>query len=282
MWLGVGDYKFVPGIERMRVNNFFCMLVVAGFTWSAGSVVASDIQPLPLDDVDCVKCHYQVAVDVDSQGEAHKELSCQECHEEHPPAGTNTIPDCAMCHDPDDNEHYVVQKCKSCHNPHTPLQVDFTAQDEVQSTCATCHQPKIEEMTARPSGHSEQDCNACHSQHGLEQGQYSTCLDCHEGHSAEMTLPDCLSCHQPHSPAEVAYGDDVSVALCASCHADVAVSFADNPTLHSEMACVECHSETHMNIAACADCHEQPHDEFMHTKFPECLTCHRDPHDLAK
>ncbi len=283
MLLVPGNYGFVLEMERVRVNKLFCMLVVAGFVCTTGSAaVASDIQPLPLSSVDCVKCHYQVVVNVDSHGEAHKELSCLDCHEEHPPLGINVIPECATCHAADDSEHFAIQKCQSCHNPHTPLLIDFTAFDAVQPACATCHQEQIEEMAGNPSGHSEQDCNACHSQHGLQQGQYNTCLDCHEGHSAEMALPDCLKCHQPHSPANIAYGDDVAVSLCASCHEDVAASLQARPTLHSEMACVECHSDQHMNIASCVDCHEQPHDEFMHTKFPECLTCHRDPHDLAK
>lgn len=241
-----------------------------------------DLQPVPLSDADCVKCHYSIAVDLDEHGQAHKELSCMECHEEHPPAGTNTIPDCTGCHAEDDNLHFAVQQCGACHNPHHPLLVDFTASDNARAACASCHQEKIDEMAAKPSAHAEQDCNSCHSQHGLEQGQYQTCLDCHEGHSPEMTLENCLECHKPHSPTDITFGDEVAVELCAGCHEDVAGSLADLPTKHSEMTCVECHSGQHKNKTACVECHDQPHDQYMHTKFPECITCHRDPHNLAR
>jgi len=241
-----------------------------------------DLQPIPLTDEDCVKCHYTIVVDVDAYGEAHKELSCMECHEEHPPAGTKTIPECSSCHAADDDAHFAVQQCGVCHNPHHPLLVDFTASDDARSACASCHQEQVDELAANPSAHSEQDCNACHSQHGLEQGQYQTCLDCHEGHSPAMTLDNCLECHKPHSPLNITFGDTVALELCAGCHQDKATALTTLQTKHSEMACVECHSGKHKNITACVDCHDQPHDQYMHTKFPECITCHRDPHNLAR
>ncbi len=241
------------------------------------------LQPIPLTDADCVKCHYTQAADIDAHGEAHKDLSCMDCHEEHPPEGTNTIPECSNCHDPDDEAHFAVQQpCSVCHNPHRPLLVDFTAPDEVAATCASCHQDKLDEMAASPSAHSEQDCNSCHSEHGLGEGQYQTCLDCHEGHSPEMTVKDCLECHKPHSPTDITFGDSVPATLCASCHEDQADSLKALQTKHSEMACVECHDGKHQSITACVDCHDQPHDEFMHKQFPECITCHRDPHNLAR
>jgi predicted CXXCH cytochrome family protein len=267
------------------MKKILSLLLTAGaILTTAPLVIAGNnaIQPRPLSDDDCVKCHYQIAVDVDSHGQAHKKLSCQECHEEHPPTGTNTIPECSMCHTQDDNEHFTVKKCLLCHNPHKPLLVDFTSIDAAQPACSTCHKEQPEELAANPSGHSGQDCNSCHNQHGLEQGQYQTCLDCHEGHSSAMTTSDCLLCHAPHNPANIAYGEDVPPSLCASCHEDVAAAFKALPTLHSEMACVECHRKKHGNIATCVYCHEQPHDAFMHNKFPECITCHRDPHNLAK
>lgn len=243
-------------------------------------VVAVGLEPLPLDDADCVKCHYGVAVDVDAHGEAHKELSCMDCHEEHPPAGVNIIPDCANCHEGED--HFTLSGCKDCHNPHRPLLIDFSASETVAPACATCHQDKLDELAENPSAHSEQDCNSCHNQHGLAEGQYQTCLDCHEGHTEEMTIADCLKCHPPHSPLNITYEDDIDVALCAACHEDVAESLAARPTAHSEMGCAECHIGEHKFITPCVDCHDQPHDEFMHNKFPECVICHRDPHNLAK
>ena len=250
---------------------------------AADVAAITDLKPTPLSATDCVKCHYSIAVDIDTHGESHKtEVTCLDCHEEHPPEGTNVIPECSNCHDPGDNDHFAVQGCLNCHNPHHPLLLDFTAADNVAPVCATCHEDKLEEMAAKPSAHSEQDCNNCHLQHGLADGKSMTCLDCHEGHSEEMVIADCLQCHAPHSPADVTYPDDVAASLCAACHEDVATLLAGSGTAHAEMGCAECHSEKHKTIPQCTDCHDQPHGEYILGKFPECLTCHRDPHELAR
>ena len=275
------DAVAVEGIETVEATQEAVPAVELEAVDTAIADIA-ELQPMALTGEDCVKCHYTVAADVDAHGYAHKDLSCMECHEEHPPEGTNIIPICSTCHAEDDNVHFAVQQCEACHNPHHPLMIDFTASDEVGPACASCHQEQIDELAANPSAHTEQDCNACHSQHGLESGQYQNCLDCHEGHTPEMTLANCLECHKPHSPTNVTFGDAVAAELCAGCHEDVATSLTALTTMHSEMACVECHGGEHTNITACVDCHEQPHDEYMHTQFPECITCHRDPHNLAK
>ncbi len=277
-----GDLEAIESIDAVDADAVDAAEVDAAMADIADMVDTAGLEPIELTGGDCVKCHYTVAADVDANGYAHKDLSCMECHEEHPPEGTNVIPICATCHAEDDNEHFAVPECGACHDPHHPLMIDFTASEEVGPACASCHQEQMDELAANPSAHTEQDCNSCHSQHGLEEGQYQTCLDCHEGHTPEMTLENCLECHQPHSPTSVTFGDAVPTELCAGCHEDVATSLTALPTMHSEMACVECHGGEHTNIIACVDCHEQPHDEYMHTQFPECLTCHRDPHNLAK
>ena len=260
-----------------------CMTGSALYAAETDAPAAPDdaLKPLPLTDEDCTKCHYAIALDVDEHGEAHKELACTDCHAEHPPTGTNVIPNCSDCHDPDDNAHFAVENCRSCHNPHHPLLVDFTKAEDVAPACAACHEEQVEELAKYPSAHSEQDCNACHNQHGLEKGQSQTCLDCHEPHSADMDLTACLECHSPHSPTNIVFSDSVPVTLCAACHEEQVESLSSHQTKHSEMACVECHGGRHQNITPCVDCHDQPHNEYMHKKFPECITCHRDPHDLA-
>jgi len=246
------------------------------------SAKVSGLKPVPLTNQDCVKCHFAIVKEFDSHGEAHKEVDCLGCHEEHPPEGKNVIPSCADCHDPSENKHFAVKGCTSCHNPHEPLLVNFTKAKEAKPACLTCHQDKGEEMKAHPSAHSEQDCNNCHYEHGLGQGQYQTCLDCHEGHSPEMKVSDCLKCHKPHSPTDITYGSDVPVPLCASCHNDIAAVLEKSKTQHAEMTCVECHDSKHGKIPKCVDCHDMPHDKYIHDKFPKCLECHRDPHNLAK
>ncbi len=243
---------------------------------------ADGLKPVPLSNEDCTKCHFAIVKELDTNGAAHKDVNCLGCHEEHPPEGKNVIPSCSDCHDPSEGEHFKIKGCTPCHNPHEPLQVDFTKIDEAKSACLTCHQDKGEEMKKHPSAHSEQDCNNCHTGHGLGQGQYQNCLDCHEGHLSEMKVADCLKCHKPHSPADVAYGDDIPVQFCASCHDELALTLVKSGSKHADMTCVECHDSTHGNIPSCEDCHDQPHDKYIHDKFPKCLDCHRDPHNLAK
>ncbi len=237
---------------------------------------------IALTDADCVKCHRKEVMDVDENGASHKDVGCTECHLEHPPAGKNCIPQCSMCHMPEDNEHFKVQGCVVCHYPHHPLKIDFTKANPAKPACIACHAEQDAEMKLHPSAHSEQDCNNCHYSHGLGEGQYNTCVDCHEGHSDDMTVSDCLKCHKPHSPTDVTYGDDVAPKLCAACHDTEAGLLAASKTAHHDLACVECHPEHHKNIMQCEECHDQPHDEYIHNKFPKCLDCHRDPHNLAK
>lgn len=243
---------------------------------------AEELKPVPLTNSDCVKCHFDIAKDLDAHGGAHLEVNCTGCHQEHPPSGTNAIPSCSECHDPGENKHFATKGCTSCHNPHHPLELNFTTVAATKPACLTCHPDKGKEMAAHPSAHAEQDCNSCHNQHGLGPGQYQTCLDCHEGHTPDMTIKDCLKCHKPHSPTDITYGDDIPVAFCAACHDDIAATLAKSGTKHSEMRCVECHDGRHGKITPCVDCHDQPHDPYIHKKFPECLTCHRDPHNLAR
>jgi len=239
--------------------------------------------PVPLTDNDCVKCHRAEVADVDANGASHTDVGCTECHLEHPPTGKNCIPECSMCHMPEDNAHFAVPNCVSCHYPHHPLQIDFTkAKPEAKPACIACHAEQDAEMKLHPSAHSEQDCNNCHYAHGLGEGQYNTCVDCHDAHSDDMKAADCFLCHRPHSPTDVTYGDNVAPVMCAACHDSEAGLLAASKTAHHDLACYECHPEHHKNIMQCEECHDQPHDEYIHNKFPKCLDCHRDPHNLAK
>lgn len=233
-----------------------------------------------LGDEDCVKCHLAAVKDVAANGAAHGEMGCQDCHLEHAPLGTDIIPACALCHSADENPHYALANCSGCHAPHHPLLIDFSALTNVKPACLSCHPGQGQQMAAHPSAHSVQDCNACHTAHGLAAGQFLNCLDCHEGHSPTMTVADCGRCHQAHSPVEVTYGD-IPSALCASCHDDIATMLAKSTKLHAKMTCSECHSGQHKAITPCIDCHGEPHG-VMHKKYPNCVECHINPHALAE
>ncbi len=86
-----------------------------------------------LTDADCVKCHINAVKDVAAHGAAHADMGCRDCHLEHPPLGDRVIPQCSLCHAPDETAHYTLDNCVGCHYPHHPLDIDFTALDKRQT-----------------------------------------------------------------------------------------------------------------------------------------------------
>jgi predicted CXXCH cytochrome family protein len=216
-----------------------CML----FGGSTGAALAV-VNPLPLTDQDCLKCHLAEAEAVAGQESAHKnDIGCLDCHESHPPEGKVVIPQCSSCHDSTDNPHFGLQNCTGCHQPHAPLVTDFSALGgNGRPACITCHDDIDKQLVDHPSAHSEQDCTDCHQQHGLAEGQYQTCVDCHDKHSEDMVVKDCLTCHQPHQPTTYAWSDDINTEFCAACHEELVQNFADNGAAHAEnLSCTECH-----------------------------------------
>ena len=261
-----------------------CLLVVVGCmvlcTMSTLFAADSTISE-QLDNRDCLKCHAQEVQDVKNNGARHlTEVTCLDCHQEHPPSGSNAIPLCSQCHDPQVKTHYTVDNCSNCHNPHYPLLMDISSVDaDLKSVCLTCHQQQGEELAKYPSKHAEMSCAECHPKHAT----YQDCLACHEAHgNVEMAYKDCLGCHQPHMPTVVKYDSLIPSPYCGSCHQKEFGLLAENRTKHHELSCVFCHKSQHKVVPECEICHGQPHGEGMHKKFPNCLDCHIDAHALAK
>ena len=243
------------------------------------------VERLPLDDQDCIKCHLGEAGAIAGQESAHKnDIGCLDCHESHPPEGEAVIPECSKCHDPEDSPHFGLTGCTRCHNPHAPLVTDFGEIDEARPVCITCHDDIDNLLTSMPSAHNEQDCTACHNAHGLGEGQYQTCLDCHEKHAPELELADCFRCHQPHQPTGYQWKDGITSAMCAACHEDLVQEFNENGAAHLEnLACTECHA-THPPqedgvIPSCSNCHDPSEKDHYNNK--KCTECHN-PHAPKK
>ena len=229
---------------------------------------------------DCIKCHQQEVRDVEANGAQHlTAVTCLDCHLEHPPGGSNAIPLCSQCHDPETKTHYKVENCVSCHYPHYPLQIDIAdGGTAINPVCLSCHNQQGEEMKSYPSLHSELACAECHPKHAT----YQECLACHEPHSTTMAYQDCLRCHKPHMPTLVKYDDDIPSDYCGSCHEKELGMLATNQTKHHDLLCVYCHKSQHKLVPECVTCHGEPHGSSMHKKFPDCLACHVDAHALAK
>ncbi len=236
-----------------------------------------DFNMVPLEDQDCTKCHPSAVKDINERGGLHQSIGCSECHLEHPPLGSDTIPSCEICHDPEESKHYNIKNCSACHYPHYPTEMDFGEVDA--SACLSCHMAQGKEMEAQPSEHAGLNCTECHPAHR----EWAKCADCHTPHAEEMTHADCLACHKPHSPKEINYADGVPNNYCASCHEDVGNALTSSKKAHSEMGCIECHESEHMAVTQCDGCHNADiHGVSMHERYPLCLDCHSNPHALAE
>jgi len=232
----------------------------------------------------CSGCHEGPVQEIEERGAAHEEVGCTDCHEQHPPSEEGVIPACAVCHGPEDQLHYELENCASCHYPHYPLEMDFAKMDEVKTVCLICHPDQNREMEAYPSEHAGLDCKECHMAHG----EAAACMACHDDpHAEKTTHQDCQRCHKPHMPLEVTYGRDVPPSFCVSCHRRAGKDLAETTTKHHELACVSCHENEHKALPQCGTCHGQPHnfdiygkypDFDIYGKYPDCLRCHENAH----
>ncbi len=273
----------------MKILLNYTLTGLAVLILAASVANAAEAEPV-LSDADCIKCHDELVRTVRGQESAHRDdIGCLDCHKSHPPDGVAVIPRCGMCHDPADMKHFTLQGCKRCHNPHAPVITDFTALEDVAPGCVTCHPQPGRDMKEFPSAHSDQDCNNCHTGHGLKEGKYNTCLDCHEKHADNLTLADCLACHGPHKPSAYIWTDKATASLCAACHEDIAGKFEKEGGAHLDnLRCIECHEKHPPNrdgvIPKCQKCHDP--EENRHFSAEDCTKCH-DPHapmdfDLSK
>jgi len=270
--------------KKMTRKTGSVLVAAAALLLAAGIVRAGETGPdaARLRNSDCVKCHQAVVQEVNDRGARHKtEVTCLECHVEHPPEGENAIPRCSQCHDPGEKSHYrggeAIAGCTKCHNPHSPLEISFAgAGVEVNPVCISCHDQQGSELKNYPSRHSQLSCAECHPRHAT----FKKCQECHEPHGRTMTFADCLRCHKPHMPTVVRYDDKTPSSLCASCHEKEDRMLAGNQSKHHALVCAYCHKGQHKLIPECVTCHGKPHGNDLHRKFPDCLACHGDAHDL--
>ncbi len=236
--------------------------------------VGTPLSAATLEVDDCIKCHTLEPQQIAEDGAAHQfAINCLDCHAQHRPMNANNIPSCADCHVGTD--HYALNSCNGCHNPHTPLKVTLTGELKVE--CISCHSQQGEEIVANPSYHSEVSCNYCHAD---THGYTPDCTTCHASHSPEMVANDCATCHAAHQPTVLAYPATTANQLCAACHVTAFDQLKATTTKHNTTACVDCHANQHPSVASCSDCHGQPHAAGIHSKFPNCGDCHNTAHDL--
>ena len=245
---------------------------------AAPAVVAAPVDSGILSNSDCKKCHTAATKGILENGGLHKTaVTCQDCHEGHPPEIKEIIPSCNQCHE--GKPHYELEGCLSCHsNPHTPKII--TLAENLTDACLTCHAEQKPQLVEFESAHSQLDCTSCHQD---THGKIPSCMDCHAGgHSPEMVQADCGNCHQAHKPLKVTYSDDLASKQCGSCHDMAFTQLMASPTKHRDVSCVTCHKTEHKMVPKCQDCHGEPHPASITAKFKSCGDCHNIAHDLNK
>lgn len=137
--------------------------------------------------------------------------------------------------------------------------------------CVLCHKAQPVTIAARGGKHkTEVGCQDCHTEHPPSgQGAIPACSMCHSG-KAHYELDNCSGCHaDTHAPATLSMQGDQTGA-CLTCHEAEGRQMAQNPSVHAEMACTDCHAE-HKAVPNCMDCHDK-HTEDM--DLAACLSCH--------
>ncbi|WP_429884359.1 cytochrome C [Geoalkalibacter halelectricus] len=264
----------------MKKNNHLHRLGLGAFVllgWLALAVgLPVQAEAAVLQNADCIKCHEAQPREIAEKGRAHKTaIGCMDCHVGHPPAVTDIIPACSMCHA--GTPHFELPNCSQCHtNAHTPL--DLRLAGDLVNECLTCHMPIGQQLAAYPSAHKDVACNFCHAD---THGYIPDCMQCHRPHFAQQTNADCASCHGAHKPLNVVYDDKLADVHCAACHNVAKDELLANPSKHQGLACVACHQEKHKMVPLCADCHGAPHAPGIHARFPDCGSCHNTAHDLV-
>lgn len=133
---------------------------------------------------------------------------CNQCHA-YDPAKPNGFPQI------DQNAHYPVKACLSCHNPHAPKP------SEAPGKCSACHTGIMQTKALSP--HSELECTVCHvtpeahstNPRSIRPGKPQSradCGTCHgensesDRHTKKVDLTThgdgylCWQCHYPHYP----------------------------------------------------------------------------------
>ena len=261
----------------MMKNLFVLLFAGLAFLAMESQLVAAEpavVEPAKLSSDDCIKCHSKPPADIAAAGRKHKtEISCQDCHNGHPPTNRKIIPQCGQCHE--GKAHFKLAGCLSCHsNPHTPLVIKFG--NNVTDACVTCHAGQIVKLRENKSKHTALNCSFCHNVHG----KIPNCTQCHKVHYAEQTKDDCKKCHQAHMPKNVAYNEKTPSKDCAACHKKAYDLLSASAFKHSKLACAACHQAKHKMIPQCQSCHGNRHPAAIMAQFPKCGMCHNIAHDL--
>lgn len=157
-------------------------------------------------------------------------------------------------------------------SPAASEQVAAKAPKLTNDQCISCHPQQPKTIDASGGKHkTDVGCLDCHVEHP-PQGEQAIpeCSMCHSD-NAHYELEQCSICHSDtHAPLELMLEGEIT-GPCLTCHPKEGDELKKYPSVHTDMACNECHAETHKNIPSCMECHEK-HSEDMN--FETCVSCH--------
>ena len=150
--------------------------------------------------------------------------------------------------------------------------------------CGQCHYSVFQNLKEEGGLHRI-DCVRCHREYHVYNPRKQNydeimpeCIWCHQSpsggpfHGDEKSLTPCLNCHaDPHKPLMIPMGE--LYAHCAACHSEQGMEVKNYPSLHTEVACADCHAEKHGFIPECAMCHVS-HSPAVEMSSADCMSCH--------
>ena len=241
---------------------------------------------------------------------AHLIVPCESCHVGAIFKGTPR--ECVSCHSQGaritatfkGQDHVLSSaRCEGCHTEAAWAPASHFDHQEVQGSCATCHNG-VTATGMRPNHiASTTDCGACHSVYGwkpvltVDHTQVNgTCASCHNGTVATgkpgnhiVTTDSCDNCHTTLAwkPANVKHVGNIS--NCAACHNGTIATGKTATHMPSTTQCGACHSvvvwkpQTTVDhtqvIGTCYSCHNGTIAAGKATNHPAntdntCENCH--------
>ena len=194
---------------------------------------------------------------------AHLNVPCESCHVGAIFKGTPR--DCSSCHSrgsrisatvKPQNHVLSTDRCDACHTSVTWKPASHFDHQEVQGSCATCHNGV--NATGKSFNHiaSTMECAACHSVFGwkpvirVDHTQVNgNCATCHDGKSTTgkpsnhiATTESCDNCHSTFQwkPANVKHVGNIS--NCVVCHNGTIATGKTLTHLPTSDQCAACHS----------------------------------------
>ena len=239
---------------------------------------------------DCVSCHQpESATQTDWSGASFSHspapASCSGCHASKRPTGLVGNP-------PFDHALAGMGDCKSCHQPESATQTDWSggsfSHSPAPATCIECHAAKrpMGQVGTPPFDHALAgmgDCKSCHLPKSATQTDWTG------GSFSHSPAPaTCIDCHLADRPATVVNGFDHSATGtgdCVDCHHSPGVTWAggtgfDHNALAPATRCDSCHAAQRpaaaINVAWTG--HPNNPNKFLHSVVVsiDCKACHMD------